>query len=119
MIRIRTKLDAQLVHRALRTASGLTPAQLAERLRISQNTVHTREAGRSGFSIEALADLGELFGFDLVLVPRRDADQGCCEHCRRAAAVVEERRDWRARSQLGGAWNALYDGIAAALGRRA
>jgi transcriptional regulator with XRE-family HTH domain len=118
VIPIRSLLDAQLAHRALRTNAGLSRAQIAEKLRISYQTVKTREDGGSGFGIPALIDLAAAFGLTVVLVADGERP-GCCEHCRHTVQVLDGLKPHRRQMTFGTAWNRLYDALAAATRRAA
>jgi len=119
VITIRSILDAQLAHRALRCRAGLTQAQLGKKLHVAADTVFNREGGYSGFGVDALAALGDVFGYDLVLLPRRGGTEECCEHCRAVTKALDERLAIRRHQSIPTPFAALYDAIAKAMGRRA
>ncbi|GIF08680.1 helix-turn-helix domain-containing protein [Actinoplanes siamensis] len=118
MILIRHTHDARNAYRRFRADAGVTAAQLAEQLHITPERVYDRERG-VGLGIDDLAAIGDFAGYDLALLPRRGGASSCCEHCRRVAAIIDERRAHRIRVIIPTPFSTLFDLIAKAMGRPA
>jgi len=75
MIRIRSARQLAEIHRALRVGRNMSTDGLARRLNVSVKTIRDRENGTTGIPIPRLLEVAELFGLDLVLMPREQPSE--------------------------------------------
>lgn len=67
---IRNHAEALSLVKGLRQASGWSQQRLATLLGLRQSTIGNYEAGSNQMSVDVLVRIADVFGYDVVLVPR-------------------------------------------------